>query len=115
MDVAINHSIKCSGFSSTKYTDSLFNVSWMEKRTGVCPVKCVKLSMECSLSGDSIASKSYIINCTFFSIGFSHFQINTRLYFVSYPLFAMSQSILHVSIYLIFCLLVRFSVHICPC
>ena len=61
MDVTINHSIKRSGFSSTKYTDSLFNVSWMETRTGVCPVKYVKLSMGCSLSGDSIASKSYTI------------------------------------------------------
>ena len=61
MDVAINHSIKRSGFSSTKYTDSLFNVSWMETRTGVCPVKYVKLTMGCSLSGDNIASKSYTI------------------------------------------------------
>ena len=52
---------------------------------------------------------------TFFNIGSSHSQVDTRLYFVSHPLFSISQSTWHISSYLFCCLFLRFFNHICPC
>ena len=55
-------------------------------------------------------SRNCFSNDTFFNTGSSHFQVDTRLYFVSYPLFLISQST-----WLFCCLFVRFFRHVCPC
>ena len=54
-------------------------------------------------------------NLIFFSIGSSHSQGDTRLYPVSHPLFLISWSMWHVSLYPFCCLLVRYFKHVCPC
>ena len=47
-----------------------------------------------------------LLKSYFFSICFSHPQIDTRLYFVSHPLFSISLSIWHAPLYLNFSLFV---------
>ena len=91
----------------------------------MCLDKYVRFPVGYSLSGTNTTSKWYTIkwgqgrnsfsNLTLFSIGSSHSLVDTRLYSVSHPLFLISQSIWHVSLYIFCCLFVRFFKHVCPC